>query len=460
MESLWNSEVTLPKRKVLARNRNVQTVVIGAGLTGILTAYFLKKKGQEVIVLEAKKVASGQTSNTTAKITSQHGLIYEKLCKNIGQKKAGLYAHANEEAIEMYAKIIRERNIDCDFERLPALLYTACEENVQVLCKEAETAERLGIASHFVEGELIKELPFMVRGAVCFENQAQFHPLKFIKHLATGLEIYEHTKVLSVKGHVVVTEKGNIVADHIVFAAHYPFMNLPGFYFLREHQERSYVLALEGTTKLSAMYYGVDEDALSLRSAGNDLLLGGGGHRSGKNMMHCTCQEREKLGYSFLRRMARKYYPDTSEKAAWSAQDCMPHDEIPLIGKYSVFRPYWYVATGFKKWGMTTAMIAAVLISDQITGNVNPYEKLYSPQRFLPKAAFKNLLLDIGESIRGLSLGLFAGKERRCPHMGCKLEWNEEEASWDCPCHGSRFDKEGEIIDNPAQINLTDKEEM
>lgn len=460
MESLWNSEVKLPKRKVLARNRNVQTVVIGAGLTGILTAYFLKKKGQEVIVVEADKIASGQTSNTTAKITSQHGLIYEKLCKNIGQKKAGLYAHANEEAVEMYAKIIEKEEIACDFERLPALLYTVCDEKVPQLCKEAETAKNLGIDAKFVEGSKIKELPFEIKGAVRFEKQAQFHPLKFIKHLAAGLEIYEHTKVLSVRGHVVVTDKGNITADHIVFASHYPFLNLPGLYFLRQHQERSYVLALNGIPELSAMYYSVDEGGISFRSAGNNLLLGGGGHRTGKNMMQCTCKEREKIGYSYLRKEVQKYYPDAIEETAWSAQDCMPHDEIPLIGKYSVFRPYWYVATGFKKWGMTTAMIAAILISDQITQKANPYEKVFSPQRFLPKAAFKNLLLDIGESIKGLSLGLFAGKERRCPHMGCRLEWNEEESTWDCPCHGSRFDREGKLIDNPAQINLTDKEEM
>ena len=477
MESIWEATVKPDKREPLWGEKEVHTVVIGAGMAGILTAYFLKKQGVEVIVVEAKNVGSGQTRNTTAKITSQHGMIYDKLICKAGRERTQAYAEVNEEAIHLYEKIICEENIECHFERLPAYLYSVQEETKEDLKKEAGAAADLGIAARYLEGSEITELPFEVSGAVCFENQAQFHPLEFIKHLAKELTVYEDTRVLAVKKHVVYTDKGDISAENIVFATHYPFVNVPGFYFLREHQQRSYVLALKGQQKLSGMYYSIDEKGLSLRSVGDTLLLGGGGHRTGKRHT-CLCEqfrmeegaeaEQPDAGYAFLRQAARNYYPQADEAYAWSAQDCMPHDDIPFIGKYSIWRPYWYVATGFKKWGMTSAMVAAVIISGQISGakglqegffseNI-PGKNVFTPQRCLVRAAFKNLMTDVGESILGLSKGLFSKKERRCPHMGCRLEWNWEERSWECPCHGSRFSGTGELQDNPAQVDLGEKE--
>ncbi len=466
MESIWKSTTQWEKRAPFWGEKEVHTVVIGAGMAGILTAYFLQKKGIEVIVVEAKSIASGQTQNTTAKITSQHGMIYQKLLHKAGRERAKAYAMANEEAIHLYEKLIKEEGIDCDFEKLPAYLYSEDEGAKETLREEARVAAELGIPASYLEGREITELPFSVSGAVRFANQAQFHPLAFIKHIAEKLTVYEDTKVLDVKKHVVYTDKGDIQAKHIVFATHYPFINVPGFYFLREHQERSYVLALKGQQKLSGMYYSIDENGLSLRSAGDILLLGGGGHRTGKSHS-CQCGQ-PTAGYTFLRQKANTYYPQAQEVAAWSAQDCMPHDEIPFIGKYSVLRPYWYVATGFQKWGMTSAMIAAVTISNQICGADGLYETIshenlegksvFAPQRCLVKAAFKNLMKDVGESVLGLSKGLFGKKERRCPHMGCRLEWNTEEGTWECPCHGSRFSGGGELRDNPAQTDLGQEE--
>lgn len=458
VKSLWRETQKIAERETLPENLKVDTVVIGAGMAGILTAYFLQKQGREVVIVEAKEIASGQTERTTAKITSQHGLIYEKLIRKVGRKRALSYARANEEAIDAFAKIIRDEQIACDFERLPAILYTQEKEGREVLKKEAAAAGELGIAAQFLEGNQVTELPFSVEGAVEFENQAQFHPLKFISHLAVGLTIYENTKVLEVKKHMVCTSMGDIEAENIVFATHYPFVNVPGFYFLRQHQERSYVLALEGQEALSGMYYGIDKNGLSLRSAGDKLLLGGGAHRTGKKMCERKLCEEQKTGYTFLHDMAQSYYPKTPVAGAWAAQDCMSHDDIPFIGRYSMFRPYWYVATGFKKWGMTSSMVAAKIISDVIIGRENPYGDVFKPGRFYFRAAIKNLLIDIGESVMGLSKGLFSKKERRCPHMGCRLEWNGEEASWDCPCHGSRFTCIGELQDNPAQIDLGEKE--
>lgn len=223
----------------------------------------------------------------------------------------------------------------------------------------------------------IKELPFAIKAAVCFPNQAQFHPLEFIAYLEKELVVYEHTKVLSVKKNIVYTQKGQIEADHIIFATHYPITNVPGFYFLRQHQERSYVLALADQEQLSGMYYGIDKGRLSLRSAGDFLLLGGGGHRTGK----CKCKQKknEFFGYSFLRKQAKLYYPDADIACEWSAQDCMTHDDIPFIGKYSVFRQNWYVATGFKRWGMTSSMIAAQIISNHICQTTEIEKNIFRP---------------------------------------------------------------------------------
>ena len=359
---------------------------------------------------------------------------------------------AAEDAVKIYERIIKEEKVECHFKKLPSYLYTLYKSRIGDLEKEAATARELGMKARFVEGRELTELPFEAAGAVCFENQGQFSPLEFIKALSGPLEIYENTKVLSVKGHVVLTDKGEITADNIVFACHYPFPVIPGFYFLRQHQERSYVIALEGHKEWDGMYYCADGEGISLRSAGNILLLGGGSRRTGKpgnGMQNCIM-----AGYSYLQEAAGKYYPALRETARWSAQDCMPHDEIPFIGRFSVYRPYWYVATGFKKWGMTASMVSTLIISSRICGKDSPYEKIFSPQRLLFRMGVKNLLADIGESIIGLGRGLFSKKERKCPHMGCRLEWNSEEERWECPCHGSGFDRDGKLLDDPARRDM------
>ena len=257
------------------------------------------------------------------------------------------------------------------------------------------------------------------------------------------------------KEHEVFTDKGTITAENIVFATHYPFPIVPGFYFLRQHQERSYVLALPDKKELNGVYYSVDEGGLSLRKAGDMLLVGGGSHRTGKSSCkkgtHPACTGE---GFHYLRKMAGSFYPNLEEAAHWAAQDSMTHDSVPFIGKFSTMRPYWYIATGFNKWGMTASMIAAMILSDSIQGRENAYAGIFKPQRFLFRASVKNLLTDVGQSIMGLSKGLFSNKDMRCPHMGCRLTWNPEEESFDCPCHGSRFDRDGNLIDNPAQTSL------
>lgn len=454
-------------------------IVIGAGMAGLLTAYYLQKQGLEVLVLEADTVASGQTGRTTAKITSQHGLKYSALIKTLGERKARLYAQANEAAIREFASLIQSEKIDCEFQRVSAYLYSRQDETS--LKREAEAALLIGIDAFFTRKT---ELPYSVAGAVCFRNQAQFLPHKFVRAIVAKLNIIEHTKVTSIRGKRVIAGSQSFYAQKIVVATHYPIKNVPGFYFLRQHQERSYVLALSGCEKIKGMYYGIDKNGLSLRQAGELLLLGGGGGRTGEN---------ENGGaYDFLEQSARQYFPNSKEEARWSAQDCMPHDGIPFIGRYSMFLPHLYVITGFQKWGMTSSMIAAMLLRDELCGKENPYAKLFSPQRLHIRAALGNLVHDISMSIKGLAKGFFHRPDEnvdfllnghggivkiegqryacyrdetgelhrfsaRCPHMGCELTWNPDEKSWDCPCHGSRFDVDGRLLDNPAGTGLKRK---
>lgn len=447
MESLWRiqTETILPKENAAdmpSDECNYDVIVIGAGMAGILIAFFLQEEGKNVLVLEADRIASGQTERTTAKITSQHALKYSKLIRQTGIDKARQYAQANQLAIREYEQLIERLGIDCQFERLPAYLYTLKEKGL--LEEEARAASSLGIDAYFTQET---DLPFPVEGAVCFQNQAQFSPLKFIQHISSKLNILEHTKVTNIKGNRITTENRELTADKIIVATHYPLLNLPGFYFLRQHQERSYCLALSGCGKINGMYYGIDQDGLSFRQAGDYLLLGGGSHRTGENITGGK--------YDFLLQEARRCFPNCKEEARWSAQDCIPHDGIPFIGKYSLFTPNLYVATGFQKWGMTSSMLSALILRDELCGISNPYASLFSPQRLNIRAGFKNLLLDVGVSIKGLSKGWLGKPSRRCSHMGCALTWNPDEKSWDCPCHGSRFDEDGNLLDNPTKIDKT-----
>ncbi|MEG1943363.1 MAG: FAD-binding oxidoreductase, partial [Angelakisella sp.] len=253
MQSIWSKETELTSRAALGGDLTVEVAVIGGGMAGILTAYMLQKKGKNVVLLEAQTIGSGQTKNSTAKITSQHNIIYNRLIHDFGIEKAKQYADANEAAVAMYRSIVAEEHIDCHFENRPAYLYSADESSV--LMNEAQAAKRLGISAEFTTDT---SLPFDVCGAVRFEGQAQFNPLEFIGELAKQLTIYEHTEVKKAEGNRLITEHGVITAGQVVFATHYPFLLLPGLYPVRMHQERSYVIALENAQQLEGMYIGVD----------------------------------------------------------------------------------------------------------------------------------------------------------------------------------------------------------
>ena len=476
MESIWHRSAKMAPKPPLAEDVETGVAVIGGGMAGILTAALLEEAGVRTVVLEADRVGGGQTGNTTAKVTAQHGLIYHKLEQTLGPESARLYAVANQSAVESYQRMVDERGIRCAWERLPAYLYALEAEDL--LSQEAAAQERAGLPVRLTEDP---GLPFPVRGAVRCGGQAQFHPLWFLHALAEGLTVYEHTRVLEVDGGLVRTGGGTVRAEYVVFCCHFPFVNAPGYYFARMHQERSYVLALAGAPALAGMYYSADRDGLSLRRAGTLLLAGSGSHRTGEN--------REGGRYDALRRSASLLLPGVEEVCRWSAQDCMTLDGVPYVGQFSASTPGWYVATGFGKWGMTGSMAAAVLLRDQILGQANAWEKLFSPQRFTPAASAARLLdnglhalRDLGRlplaparaaaealppghggvaEVEGEKAGVYKAPDGtlhvvslRCPHLGCQLEWNPDEQSWDCPCHGSRFDFQGRLLSGPAQEGL------
>lgn len=478
MKSLWSESCKFRKREALNKDIKTDVLVIGAGIAGILTAYMLKQKGRDVVLIDAAEIASGNTKNTTAKITSQHDLIYSKLITEFGEEKARQYAKANELAIKKYKEIIENRRIECDFEEKPAYVYSLNE--VEVLKEEAEAAKKLGIDAEFVQEA---NLPFKINGAVKFNNQAQFNPLKFLKDISNELVIYENTRALEIKENLVVTSGGNITAENIVVATHYPIMNAPGYYFMKMHQERSYVLALENKSEIDGMYIDLNKEGYSFRTYNNLLLLGGISHRTGEN--------EEGGSYDELRKVAKRLYPKAKEKYHWSAQDCMTIDGIPYIGRYSSETPNIYVATGFNKWGMTSSMVSAMIISDMILEKENDFSEIFSPRRFDLSLSINNIANDLIETAKnfiaqkvyipsseiehiknghggiieynGEKVGVYKNKEgkeffvsTKCTHLGCQLSWNADELTWDCPCHGSRFDYKGRLIGSPATKDLVE----
>ena len=430
MESIWTSETPLPRFPSLRGEIRADVLVIGGGLAGLLCARRLTELGVETVLAEADLICGGVTKNTTAKITSQHGLIYDKLLRRFGAERAKMYLEANQAALGEYRRLCA--GMDCGFEERDAFVYARSSR--EELEREVRALDALGAVAELTE---TPRLPFPTAGAVRFPGQAQFDPLRFAAAVARSLRIYEHTPVLELVPGAAVTPEGGIRAEKIVVCTHFPFLNKHGGYFLKLYQRRSYVLALENAPDVGGMYVDGAEDGLSFRNAGELLLLGGGGHRTGK----------QGGGWEELKRCAARYYPASRERARWAAQDCMTLDGAPYIGPYSAGTRGLYVAAGFNKWGMTSSMAAAMILGDLVTGRENPWAPVFSPSR----SVFR---LQLAVNAAGAVGNLLTPTRPRCPHMGCALKWNSRERTWDCPCHGSRFTEEGRLIENPAAGDL------
>lgn len=426
MKSLWQDNIERPDFPKLEEDIKTDVLIIGGGIFGILTAYFLHEKGVSCVVAEKDRICGGTTGNTTAKITVQHGLIYDKILRSRGADTAKMYLQANRAAFDKYAELCRD--IDCDYIRKDNYVYSLDDRSK--LEREISALEKIGARAKLVDSV---PLPMSTVGAVCFPDQAQFHPLKFLYTIARGLNIYEHTFVREMAGTTAVTDNGKIYAKKVIAATHFPFINKHGSYFLKLYQHRSYVIALENAQDVNGMYVNECRTGLSFRNSGELLLLGGGGHRTGKDGGN----------WNELRRFAAEHYPSATERYYWAAQDCMSLDGIPYIGRYSKNTPDFYAASGFNKWGMTGSMLSALMLSDMVCGTKNEYEEIFSPSRSIVKP---QLFVNGFEAAKNL----LTPSSKRCPHMGCALKWNPDEHTWDCPCHGSRFSESGEVLDNPA----------
>jgi len=485
-------ETTYPP---LGGDVTVDVVVIGAGITGLSTAALLKRTGARVALIEAGRVASGVTGYTTAKVTSLHGLVYRALLEELGEERARLYADANQAAIARVAASVEEEGIDCDFRRAAAYTYTEEAARVDDIQAEVEASRRLGLPASYTE---TTDLPYPVQAAVRFDNQALFHPRKYCLALARavpgeGSHLFEMTRATDVEEGepcVVTTERGTIRAQHVVLATQIPFLDRGGF-FAKTYPSRSYAIGvrIHGPVP-EGMYLSAEEPTRSVRShpMGDEplLILGGEGHKVGQDP-----DTRQR--YAALEAWGRERFPVRSIDYRWSAQDYIPADNVPYIGRLMAGSERIHVATGFKKWGMTTGTLAGMLITDAILGRENPWASLFDATRLDLTHSAQTLIaenLDVAKRFVGDRLatwgappveelargegtivtvdgehaaayrdeaGVVHAVSPICSHLGCLVTWNSAETTWDCPCHGSRYDYEGRAIQGPTVQDLEHK---
>ena len=434
MDSFW--QTTLPDFSKLKQNLNVDVLVIGGGLTGLLCAEHLQRVGLSVAVAEANKVAEGVSGRTTAKITSQHGVIYHKIERKYGLEAARQYYTAQQEALSEYFRLAE--CLDFEYEECDAYVYSLADR--LALSAERSTLKRIGGEAEWAQ---VAPVDMPTAGALKIPRQAQMNPLLLMKALAQNVPVYERTRVRKIEVNKAVTDDGaTITARAIIVATHFPFLNRHGAYFLKLYQHRSYVVALEDALVPSGMMWSDKQDGITLRQYGIYVLVGGGGHRTGK----------QGEGYKAAEAFAKKYFPNAKVKHRWATQDCMSLDGIPYIGRYSPSIPSVYVATGFGGWGMTSAMVSALLLTAEIAGQPKQWASVFRPDR---RVWHKQLAVNAAES----TLGLLTPTVPRCPHLGCALKWNPQEHSWDCGCHGSRFAKDGTLLNGPSTGDLPRKKD-
>ncbi|MBE9914484.1 FAD-dependent oxidoreductase [Paenibacillus donghaensis] len=493
-ESLWRATTELPSFPPLTEDIEVDTAIVGGGITGITTAYLLARQGCKVALLEAGSILNGTTGHTTAKISAQHGLIYDELLNHFGEEQAKMYYEANTEAKNFIQRTVSELGIECDLQPESAYLYMETDKELQKLQKEFDAYIKLGIPGQWRDK---LPIPLAVSGAIEMPGQGQFHPLHYLKQLVSemvkaGVRLYENTTIASLDkdGPLMLTTyrgKHKVRCSHVVSASHFPFVDGPRLYFSRLHAIRSYAVAIRPETPFAGgTYLSADEPKRSLRSAnwnGEEVVIAGGeNHKTGQSQ--CTHNHYEELEH-----FGSKLFGNNGIPFRWSAQDLVTLDKVPYIGQITAADKGIYVATGFNKWGMTHGTLSGMMLSDHILGKDNPYTLLYTPSRFKADPSIKTFVVqnaDVAKHLVAGKVGLVQRKaedlqpdeggvvthngkragayrdakgnlylvDTTCTHMGCEVEWNEGERSWDCPCHGSRFSYEGNVLTGPAKKPL------
>ena len=495
-ESLWMATSEGAQRRSLEDGGRFDVVVIGAGITGMTAALLLKRQGLRVAVVEMGAVGQGVTGHTTAKVTSLHQLSYGELASTFDDDTARVYGQANEAAIAMMAAWVAEYGIDCAWERRAAVTYTGEQAHVEAVRTEAQTAARLGLPARF---ETDIDLPVPVKAAVVFDDQAQFHARDYVLALADQVDggdsaVYEHSRVVDVREGTpcrVVTPEGAVEATDVIVATHLPILDR-GFYFAKAHPTRSYALAMSVDGPVpGGMYINVEQPTRSVRSYTRDgeqlLIVSGESHKPGAD-------DDEARHWQALAAWARDHLHAGSVRYRWSAQDYTAVDKIPYVGALSRSSTRLWVATGFRKWGMTGGTAAAMVLADLVQGREHPWAATFDANRLTPVQSLKSFVtenLDVArhfvadrisepgfDALADLAPGngvvVRAGAEAYavsrdrdgrlrslspvCTHMGCHVRWNTAERSWDCPCHGSRFGVDGRVIEGPAVRDLDDKD--
>lgn len=492
-EPYWR-EVSLPTFAKLKEDIAVDVAIVGGGITGITAGYLLQKEGLQVAIIDAGNLLNGTTGHTTAKVTAQHGLIYHELIQHFGEENAALYYKAADDALKFVKHTIQDKKIDCDFSEEDAYIYATTDEYKNKVFKESDAYEKLHI-----DGSLVFDLPFdfSIKAALIMKNQAQFHPLKYLKQLvldftekggivfenttAAGIEEGEQPKVKIRDGH-------HVSCKYIIMASHFPFYDKKGLYFTRMYPERSYIIGIKADKPYpGGMYVSVDDPVRSIRHTpvnGESLILVGGEN-------HKTGQGPDTLDhYLALEEFAKSTFGIKEYSYRWSAQDLTTLDKIPYIGPITDDNPNILLATGYRKWGMTNGTAAAQMLADRILEKENPYNDLFSPARekkadpniktfisanadvakHLLKGKLELVTKDPNELkndegsvvwVNGKRAGAYRDQEGKlhivdttCTHLGCECEWNHGDRTWDCPCHGSRYSIDGEVIEGPTKMPL------
>ena len=495
MNSYWiDSTSNEGMFETLKKDMVCDVCIIGAGMFGLSTAYYLSKKGLKVAIIDKSEIGTKASGHTTAKITSQHGLIYDYLINSFGADIAEKYLNANEEAIKNIKSICDAENISCNFEQQSHFIFANNENELDKIKKEDKALKLLGFNSQFVEHF---PLPFKTYGAIMFPNQAQFHPRKYMVGLCNSIvknsgQIFTNTLVHDIKhlgSHFeTYTSNCTIKSKYVVLASHFPFINFPGFYFTKMYQETSYIIGIDvKDTLFDGMYLSCSNPTYSYRTVPFNgkrfLLIGGMGHKTGEECVRYSST------YEILEEKAKELYPSCEVLYKWNTRDCITLDKVPYIGEFSNLMPNMYVGTGFNKWGMTSSNVAANIITDKILGIENKYEEAFTSTRLKPiknRWEMKNIIkqtttslvinkfkvpedtlnsiekdsgtiIEIDKSKIGIykdpSGNIFAVNPI-CSHLGCLLSWNNVDKTWDCPCHGSRFDYMGKNLYDPAFKDL------
>jgi glycine/D-amino acid oxidase-like deaminating enzyme/nitrite reductase/ring-hydroxylating ferredoxin subunit len=498
--SYWIESTDEPELPPLQEDVSVDVAVIGAGITGIMAATLLKRAGRTVALVESKQVLHGATGYTTAKLTAGHNVIYSHLERRFGAEGARLYAAANQAGVETVIRMAEDEGIDCDLERTGNYVYSEAGDEAETLRQEADAAKRTGLPARFVRET---ELPFPVAGAVALDDQAQFHPRKFLLPLVRklpgdGSHVFAHTRACDVEEGDrcrVITARGLVHARDVIVATHLPILDR-GLFFAKTHPKREYVVAapIDAARAPRGMYISTESPIHSARSTpyegGRLLIVTGEGHKTGQEP-HTD----ERFGR--LADWARERFAVDSFEFRWATQDNFSVDRVPYVGRIRRGSEHVFAATGFSGWGMSNGVAAAILLSDLVLGRENPWAELYDSKRLKPLASAPQFAREnanvakrwLGDRARAAAAekdlsSLRAGEGRVlrlngelvgvnrdsegglhavsavCTHLGCLIGWNTAEESWDCPCHGSRFGTDGTVIQGPAVKDLRRRDDL